>query len=464
MNKNKPTPLTVSDDLVIASRKGIHKWGPQESVKYVIDLRKDKIPRDELIPEDYSSIKEFMTLPELLPKRKDAAFIDDPFVEGEESKIRKGLEYALRIPKIERRINKQLGLHYENYPLHESDQVLLEKLDTKLKDKLEVDFQLRSKISNLEKEIDKEKGLLQHYKDLEKQEKKFTTGSGGHLEWTAVEIRNLDKTITENQKHLAKLQSEEQAYGTTIKHLEEKQQALGEKWREAEDQNINVNALGRAYKDAEEIYNKAVEEADKADDEVIEAQRKIQELREIEETQKKNIEHYKHLEEAHREKADKLAEDEAELKLVLPSLRKADLLSTQNINCTQNINKRSRINQWIRLKSILKVKVYGVKARDEITPEQFIKGELKNINTTDDLDAVITEDKRISQRTKFGKVVKALGLTDDEALKLIKERKKHLKQTGKEIIVVKDTSPVYTATPEEQRKVISQGIKKNKND
>lgn len=55
------------------------------------------------------------------------------------------------------------------------------------------------------------------------------------------------------------------------------------------------------------------------------------------------------------------------------------------------------------------------------------------------MDALITKDNKTNQRTKFGKVLNALGVNDQDALSWIKQHKNYLKQTEQEIVVVPES-------------------------
>jgi hypothetical protein len=105
-NMDKPTPITITDEFVLASRKGLQKWGPEDSIRYVIDMRTtNPIPRAELLPENYK-ISDFMTLPQFVPGPKPVALIELKM----QDEISKGFSQALTIQREERRVFRKFDL------------------------------------------------------------------------------------------------------------------------------------------------------------------------------------------------------------------------------------------------------------------------------------------------------------------------------------------------------------------
>jgi hypothetical protein len=105
-NTDMPTPVTITDNFVLASRKGLQKWGPEESIKYIVDLRTENpIPRSELLPENYK-ISDFMTLPQFVPGPKSVALVETKMQED----IAQGFSQALTIQREERRIFRKFDV------------------------------------------------------------------------------------------------------------------------------------------------------------------------------------------------------------------------------------------------------------------------------------------------------------------------------------------------------------------
>jgi hypothetical protein len=105
-NMDKPTPITVTDEFVLASRKGLQKWGPEDSIRYVVDMRTtNPISQAELLPENYK-ISDFMTLPQFVPGPKPVAVIESKMQE----EMAQGFSQALIIQREEKRVFRKFDL------------------------------------------------------------------------------------------------------------------------------------------------------------------------------------------------------------------------------------------------------------------------------------------------------------------------------------------------------------------